>query len=92
MSVDLLKEKAGGGGGGDGGEVGAVDVVGVDGWAGVGGFGLDFDVAHLHAVDVAEVEAVGGQGAEHGGLGVGVSFSGTSILAWSGVPPPVVST
>ena len=65
-----------GGGGGDGVEVGAVDVVEEDGWAGVGGFGLDFDVAHLYAVYVAEVEAVGGQGAEHGGLGVGVFFFG----------------
>ena len=51
-------------------EVGTVHVVGVDHGACVRGGGLDFDVAHLEPMDVAEVEAVGGENAEHAGFGI----------------------
>src|SRR5664280_388999 len=69
---------------GDGEEVRAVYVVEIDGGAGVGCYGRDLDVAHLQAVDVAEVEAVRRQRAKHSRLGVGVFALGNLDLGLIG--------
>ena len=44
----------------------------IDGGARVGRDRRNLNVAHLQAIDVAEVEAVGGEWAQHGRFGVGV--------------------